>query len=49
VIDDITRLTGMAIGRVDVVVMDLEDEAEAFEEDEEDAVNAANLPPMPLN
>ena len=49
VIDDITRLTGMAIVRVDVVVMDLEDEAEAFEEDEEGSVDVANLPPMPLN
>ena len=49
VIDDITRLTGMAIVRVDVVVMDLEDEAEVFGDEENAGTDAGTLPAMPLN
>ena len=49
VIDDITRLTGMTILRVDVVVMDLEDEAEVADEDGDASVDAGTLPAMPLN
>ena len=49
VIDDITRLTGMAIVRVDVVVMDLEDEAEVFGDEENAGTDADTLPAMPLN
>lgn len=44
IIDDITRLTGMAIVRVDVVVMDLEDEVAAAEDEaESDADSGTNV------
>ena len=49
VINDITRLTGMEIVRVDVVVMDLEDEADASDEDDNASVDTDTLPSMPLN
>ena len=49
VIDDITRLTGMAIVRVDVVVMDLEDDADASDDEENAGVDSDTLSALPLN
>lgn len=49
VIDDITRLTGMAIVRVDVVVMDLEDEADASDDEENAGTDSDTLSALPLN
>ncbi len=49
VIDDITRLTGMAIVRVDVVVMDLEDEADASDDEENAGADSDTLSALPLN
>ena len=49
VIDDITRLTGMAIVRVDVVVMDLEDDADASDDEENAGADSDTLSALPLN
>lgn len=43
IIDDITRLTGMKIVRVDVVVMDLDDEVAATEQNEDETLSGSVL------
>ena len=43
IIDDITRLTGMKIVRVDVVVMDLDDEVAATEQNGDETLSGSVL------